>query len=677
MNAGIIHAEDYVDPENGFSGWRLKLQNNRAIPTPVFHDGKLYVAGGFGSYDVYRVDAKSGVIDWQHRCPDDGPTAPVVALDRVFYNTESCTLEALDLDGAPLWRHWLGDPLLAQPAASGDSVFVVYPKNGTHHLGAFAAKDGTPLWKHEVGGDVISAPVVASGQVYLSTFDGVVTCVDAGTGGLRWAKAMQATSAPWIHGDQVYVSHREEGGHHEGSTTSFQERTSRIDPGGRVDKAYEAKGAPYLGREHGRARKSTLGGAADSSVGFGLAPGAAKLEQAARLIGEDKVSRAWRFQGSRPVVADGLVFDTTGDCLEVRDLDTGEMKWHWSDGLGVEGERKLTPPVVSRGNVWVGTWDGRLLSWDAATGRLRWQARLPAPCHWQPIVANGWVYAGLEDGSLVALNTHESPDASWPAWGGGSGHNGADSGERPAPRRSGMFELPLRKINDHIVADVNGRPFLVDTGSPLSFGFDAEGDAIPALRTLNSRFSAQPLPGEIVGAIHSAIHMHVSDDIVGVLGMDVLARFDSRFSLARGILTLSRSRPLHGGDFALPLELFSRIPLVGPVVIAGRAVRALWDSGAPTGYLTEPSLLDGSQYIADRDDFHPLSSPAAFRVSVHSVPVELASQGGLAHLRMALLPECIDSGGQHILGCELLDHFDLSLCLRDGVVRFTRHDDQA
>lgn len=674
MNAANLHSENYVDTENGFNGWRLELQVNRAIPTPAFHDGKLYVAGGFGSYDFYRIDAKSGVVDWHHRCPDDGPTSPVVASGRVFYNTESCTLESLDLDGTPLWRRWLGDPLLAQPAAAGDAVFAVYPKSGTHHLGAFRAKDGEPLWNQEVGGDVISAPVVTNGHVYLATFDGVVRCVDAGSGVLRWSKDMQATSAPWVHENQVYVSHREEGVHREGGTSPIQERTSRIDPRGRADKAYDAKGAPYLDPEHGKARKSTVGGAADSSVGFGAAPGAAKLEQAANLIGEDKVSRAWRFQGSRPVVAYGLVFDTTGDRLEARDVNTGAVKWHWSDGKAIEGERKLTPPVVAGGNVWAGTWDGRLLSWDAATGRLRWQARLPAPCHWQPIVADGWVYVGLEDGSLVGLNAHESRDASWTAWGGGSGHNGADSGRRLVHRRSGMFELPIHEIHGHIVADVDGRTFLVDTGSPLSFGFDGSGAAIDALKMLSPRFRAQPLPGQIMRTISSAIHKHVSQEIVGVMGMDVLSQFDSSFSLHRGTMTLSQFQRLRVGDFALPLELFNGIPLAGPVVIAGRAVRALWDSGAPTSYLAEPSLLDGAEYMCDRNDFHPLSGTETFRVSVYAVPVELASQGGLVHLPMALLPESVDSGGQHILGSELLNHFEVSLCLRDGVMGFTRHD---
>jgi hypothetical protein len=47
-----------------------------------------------------------------------------------------------------------------------------------------------------------------------------------------------------------------------------------------------------------------------------------------------------------------------------------------------------------------------------------------APCHWQPVVSQGWVFAGLEDGSLVGLATGDPADTDWPMWGGGCGHNG-------------------------------------------------------------------------------------------------------------------------------------------------------------------------------------------------------------------------------------------------------------
>ncbi len=101
----------------------------------------------------------------------------------------------------------------------------------------------------------------------------------------------------------------------------------------------------------------------------------------------------------------------------------------------------MTPLAAARGRVWAGTWDGRILSWEARSGDLRWEVKLGAPCHWQPAIHQGWVYAGLEDGSLVGFDTCDVQDTGWPMWGGGPGHNGLPlptptpaSQEEPAPR---------------------------------------------------------------------------------------------------------------------------------------------------------------------------------------------------------------------------------------------------
>ena len=178
----------------------------------------------------------------------------------------------------------------------------------------------------------------------------------------------------------------------------------------------------------------------DSSVGFGNSPASAKLHMAEHLVGEGLVSRTWRFQGSRPVVVNGVLYDTTGDRLEASDARLGELLWSWQDAAEVDGERRLTPPAVANGRVWAGTWDGRIISWDALTGEIRWTVKVGAPCHWQPAVSDGWVYAGLEDGSLIAFATGDPLDTDWPMWGGGCGHNGKPipeshpiSGEPAAP----------------------------------------------------------------------------------------------------------------------------------------------------------------------------------------------------------------------------------------------------
>src|SRR5437867_2299492 len=378
----------FGDNATGFTGWRVTLEQQRAVPTPAVAQGRLFVGGGFGSYDFYAFDALAGAQVWHLGTTDDGPTAAVLAEGLVVFNTESCTLEVVEAAGGKVvWERWLGDPLLAQPAVTDGRVFMVYPKNGQHRLGAFTLQHGQPLWETRLDHDVITAPVVSEGKVYLSTFDGTVWCMEPETGRVNWSQQMQATSAPWVYQGDVYVAHREDaprGARQPGdpsrtrqtdataaNTEVPRERTSRVDAhAGSLKASYSLKTASYLSSQSGAARKATLYSMMDSAVGFGAAPGSAKLDVAKELVGEGLVSRTWRFQGSRPVVVKGILYDTTGDRLEANDVRTGEVLWSWQDAKAMEGERRLTPPAVAAGRVWAGTWDGRSISWYSLTAEV-------------------------------------------------------------------------------------------------------------------------------------------------------------------------------------------------------------------------------------------------------------------------------------------------------------------
>ncbi len=375
---------------------------------------------------MYAFDARSGRPRWVRLTKDDGPTSLVIQGDLAAFNTESCTLAVISVaTGEAIWSRWLGDPLLAQPAASADALFAVYPGTVKHWLGAFGLRDGTPRWSLELSHDAISAPVLADGRVYLSTYDGSVHCVDAASGKLEWAEQRRATSAPWIHAGEVYVSQREEApAGSQAREAAPRERTARYDSArGMHRQSYEAKRARYLDALHARVREMHYQ-AHDTSVGFGSGPAAAKLEEVEKLFGHRSVSRTWRHQGSRPVVVNGVLYDTTGDRLEARDLLLGAVLWSWEAGAADDGERSLTPPAVANGRVWVGTWDGRLVSLNAATGALRWQVPVGGSVHWQPVVSRGRVFAGLENSDLVCVTTGDPRDDGWPMWGGGPGHNG-------------------------------------------------------------------------------------------------------------------------------------------------------------------------------------------------------------------------------------------------------------
>ena len=419
VQEGLGCVEAFVDTETGFRGWRCRVTSGRSVPTPTASGERVFFGGGFGSYEVHAVDARSGTPVWKFGTRDDGPTALVASGGVVAFNTESCTLHVVDArDGRPIWEKWLGDPLLAQPAIGADRVLMAFPRGGTHWLAAFDVESGALRWETSIGHDVITVPVVTEGHVYISTFDGSVRSIDLADGRVRWERAMNATSAPWVYRGEVYVARRSV------EEAAPWERTSSWDArAGDSRSEFRKKASPYLSENWG-ARRKVQSARVDASVGFGHAPAAAKLGHVSRLIGERGVARTWRFQGSRPVVVDRVLYETTGDRLEACDVTTRASLWTWSAARGVEGERRLTPPAVARGRVLAGTWDGRILAWDASDGTVLWEVRVGAPCHWQPIMADGWVYAGLEGGSVVAFDTKDAACEGWPMWGGGPGHNG-------------------------------------------------------------------------------------------------------------------------------------------------------------------------------------------------------------------------------------------------------------
>ena len=77
-------------------GLSIKLPGKYPIPTPSYYQGKLYVSGGFGSKTFYCFDAKTGKNIWAVNLDDDGPSSAVIEDGVVVFNTESCTIFALD-----------------------------------------------------------------------------------------------------------------------------------------------------------------------------------------------------------------------------------------------------------------------------------------------------------------------------------------------------------------------------------------------------------------------------------------------------------------------------------------------------------------------------------------------------------------------------------------------------
>lgn len=328
--------ENYLTPAD--DGFVITLPARSLTPSPTVYDGTLYVSGGFGSRQFYAFDAETGAVKWALDLDDDGPTSAVVKDDVVVFNTESCTIFAVEAaTGKMLWSHYLGDPLMSTPSIAGGKVFTAYPagghaaqpvqqapnqKNdttgdvaplhGTHVLVALDLKTGAILWQKWIDGDVMSAPVVEQDELYVTTFPGTLYTFDTDTGDVLAAYASRATSAPVIVEGTIYMSRRADGEGVVRENLSAMMLDEVV-----VTRGYYAKNAPYFdGRVQDASDLKKDASSYDAGNGFGTgAPASAGAVGAKANVGQSNVSSLQAFQGSRVLHRKGKNYATMGDEL--------------------------------------------------------------------------------------------------------------------------------------------------------------------------------------------------------------------------------------------------------------------------------------------------------------------------------------------------------------------------
>jgi outer membrane protein assembly factor BamB len=115
--------------------------------------------------------------------------------------TESCELEVLAVEGAPVWKKWLGDPLMSMPAVAAGRVYMAYPDSEgdhRHYLACFHLRTGEEYWKQPIEGEIIAAPVLADGAVHIATLGGTLYRLRQEDGRVEWQEARSATSSPVV-----------------------------------------------------------------------------------------------------------------------------------------------------------------------------------------------------------------------------------------------------------------------------------------------------------------------------------------------------------------------------------------------------------------------------------------------------------------------------------------------
>jgi Ca-activated chloride channel family protein len=439
----------YTTKDGKMKGWKVVIPGNRPLATPAVVDGKVFLGGGFGSHEFYAFDATTGKKIWQYQTKDDGPTAAVVQDGYVGFNTESCELEIIALDGKPVWKKWLGDPLMSMPAIAGGKVYMAYPdskKDHKYYLACFDLKTGKEHWKKPITGEIITAPVIENDQVYLATLEGTLYCFKHADGALVWQeKGKNATSAPLVWQGGCYFSRRQETIVKKDGK-EVKEQNEQVAARGVAAKesvkdfADTRRPADYLDySKRASSDKEKLAQSADANVGFGGGAAAPKgsflpAQGALGNLAQASVSGIWSYQGSRPFIYQGQLYSAMGDTLQCVDPKTEKVLWKKTFHQPKDNDKQakktplldsiLTPPALANDKIFLGTAHGDVLCLSVKSGEVLWTAAIGEPIVFQPVVVNGRVYVSTDKGSLYCLETGDPKDTGWHMWGANAAHNG-------------------------------------------------------------------------------------------------------------------------------------------------------------------------------------------------------------------------------------------------------------
>jgi len=219
-----------------------------------------------------------------------------------------------------------------------------------------------------------------------------------------------------------------------------------------------------------------------------------------------------------------------------------------------------------------------------------------------------------------------------------------------------MANFLYQMHHGHIIINVEGRPFLLDTGSPISIGYEP----IEIGRQIFE------LEQSYMGVTCSYLMEHIGVPIEGMIGADIIQAFNLSIYASERMVQFNHLPPV--GDIFIPVKNFMGVPILN-VKVAGQVRRVFFDTGAPMSYLRRDLLCD-EQPDGRHEDFYPLLG----NFLTNTYFLELGIGGSACELRFGELPEelegLLSAGDVHgIVGTELLKHFGMCLDLKDSIMR--------
>jgi outer membrane protein assembly factor BamB len=172
---------DAYDPQNGQFLWHAGTQRQTPIPTPVFHQGIIYLSRGYRNSDFLAMrpggkgDVSQSNILW--RASSGASYVPsILYYDGLLYVTnEVGIVTCADAeDGKTLWKQRLGGIYFASPVAGDGKVYMVGETGETIVLRA--GRTAEILAKNDLDERMLASPAIANRNIFLRS-DGTLFCI--------------------------------------------------------------------------------------------------------------------------------------------------------------------------------------------------------------------------------------------------------------------------------------------------------------------------------------------------------------------------------------------------------------------------------------------------------------------------------------------------------------------
>lgn len=374
-------------------GYTMNFPDSSKVSTPAIYLEQILVNGGYYDQGFYSFDRNNGNFRWGVELYEAG-TSPVACDDSVIVlNTESFTLYAFDaLSGELLWSLWLAPVLISTPTVAKGKVITCYPanldgavssivKDKTYAMVCFELKTGKILWQKWLDAEILGAPVINADRVFCTTLSGKVFGFDLNNGENMVSAAIHATAAPVVTNNKLYIPHK--------------------------------KNAQAATEVLGLYNKEKLTLIRDFS---GLSK---------RWINYGNAYNAMHHSGLQPLIIKDKLYAVTDNQITCYHAETGDKLWQQTVIIRNPDTNYAitTQPVYAGNNIVVASQDGNIKIYDAKFGKLINEFGVQSVIVTEPVVFDGWIYAGALDGKLVAINSKDKTISGWPMWKGTGRHN--------------------------------------------------------------------------------------------------------------------------------------------------------------------------------------------------------------------------------------------------------------